>query len=108
MPTPADRATASRLASAPPALKTAFAASSTRSRLRTASARGLRVVVPDGLMPIVYFPIVYFSRGPLKSGGSLRISGSRQGDTYHPRQANGERPGYPAPRGFPVAEVIGT
>src|SRR5262244_1296384 len=42
MPTPARRATASRLASAPPALNTLFAASSTRSRLRSASARGLR------------------------------------------------------------------
>src|SRR5215813_2092095 len=42
MPTPARRATASRLASGPPAENTAFAASSTRSRLRTASARGLR------------------------------------------------------------------
>ncbi len=35
-------ATASRLASGPPALKTAAAASSRRSRLRIASARGLR------------------------------------------------------------------
>src|SRR4051794_1325684 len=42
MPTPASRATASRLASEPPALNTVFAASSTRSRLRSASARGLR------------------------------------------------------------------
>src|SRR5581483_11950148 len=39
------RATASRLASAPPALNTALAASSTRSRLRTASARGFREVI---------------------------------------------------------------
>src|ERR1700754_1341543 len=44
MPTPAFLATASRLASGPPALNTAFAAASTRSRLRTASARGLRTV----------------------------------------------------------------
>src|ERR1700756_72701 len=44
MPTPACLATASRLASAPPALNTALAASSTRSRLRTASARGFRDV----------------------------------------------------------------
>src|ERR1700732_4858548 len=43
MPTPARRATASRLASEPPALNTALAASRTRSRLRTASARGLRL-----------------------------------------------------------------
>src|SRR5579871_229165 len=42
MPTPACLATASRLASAPPALNTALAASSTRSRLRKASARGFR------------------------------------------------------------------
>src|SRR5580658_453116 len=47
MPTPARLATASRLASAPPALKTAFAAASTRSRLRTASARSFRVVSAD-------------------------------------------------------------
>jgi AcrR family transcriptional regulator len=49
--TPAARATASRLASAPPALKTALAASRTRSRLRTASARGLRVLFSNCLMP---------------------------------------------------------
>src|SRR4051794_20984608 len=42
MPTPASRATASRLALASPRLNTDFAASSTRSRLRSASARGLR------------------------------------------------------------------
>src|SRR5580700_6542952 len=47
MPTPARFATASRLASGPPAENTAFAASSTRSRLRTASARGLRRFVAD-------------------------------------------------------------
>src|ERR1700722_12708166 len=45
MPTPARRATASRLASGPPALNTAFAASSTRSRLRIESARGFRTIV---------------------------------------------------------------
>src|SRR3981189_1744811 len=45
MPTPACLATASRLASGPPALNTAFAASSTRSRLRTASTRGLLAVL---------------------------------------------------------------
>src|ERR1700722_2241055 len=44
MPTPARLATASRLASGPPALNTVLAAASTRSRLRTASARGLRAV----------------------------------------------------------------
>src|SRR3954468_24765 len=43
MPTPARRATASRLASDPPALNTAFAATSRRSRLRAASARGGRI-----------------------------------------------------------------
>ena len=47
MPTPARFATASRLASGPPALNTAFADSSTRSRLRTASERGLRSVPVD-------------------------------------------------------------
>ena len=42
MPTPALRATASRLASAPPALNTSRAATSSRSRLRSESARGFR------------------------------------------------------------------
>src|SRR5258708_39582032 len=73
MPTPADRATASRLASAPPALKTAFAASSTRSRLRTASARGLRGPFPDGFDGLVFncrIPIVLiFSERPCKAEG---------------------------------------
>src|SRR6266851_4142457 len=69
MPTPAARATASRLASAPPALKTAFAASRTRSRLRTASTRGFRVLFSDCLMPNVQSP------WGLKSGGTLRIWG---------------------------------
>src|SRR3977135_3398136 len=67
MPTPAARATASRLASEPPALNTAFAASRTRSRLRLASVRGFRVLFSDSLMPIVR------SR-PLQNGGTLRIS----------------------------------
>src|ERR1700688_2341162 len=49
MPTPARLATASRLASGPPALNTALAASSTRSRLRTASARGLRMDAAEWL-----------------------------------------------------------
>src|SRR5207253_2474158 len=54
MPTPARRATASRLASAPPALNTALAASSTRSRLRTASARGFRAIaVPGAVMSLL-------------------------------------------------------
>src|SRR6476659_5916176 len=44
MPTPAVLATASRLASGPPALNTALAVSSRRSRLRSASARGFRDV----------------------------------------------------------------
>src|SRR5579883_62971 len=68
MPTPAARATASRLASAPPALNTVFAASSTRSRLRAASARGFRAAVLSvGLMRVRKIR-------PLKSGGCLRIS----------------------------------
>src|SRR5258705_8165441 len=54
MPTPARLATASRLASGPPALNTTFAADSTRSRLRTASARGLRTVsVARSAIPVV-------------------------------------------------------
>src|SRR5258705_6477804 len=54
MPTPACLATASRLASGPPALNTAFAAASTRSRLRTASARGLRTVsVARSAIPVI-------------------------------------------------------
>ena len=52
---PGARATASRLASGPPALKTAFAASSTRSRLRTASARGFRGLFSDCPCQIVQF-----------------------------------------------------
>src|ERR1700724_844935 len=68
MPTPAARAAASRLASAPPALKTPFAASRTRSRLRTASARGFRVLSVDCLIPTSNF------QQGLKSGGILRIS----------------------------------
>src|SRR5215471_19300890 len=72
MPTPAVRATASRLASAPPALNTAFAASSTRSRFRTASVRGFRAVLRASLMPAVNFDPLISPLSPLKSG-SLRI-----------------------------------
>src|ERR1700722_12474008 len=54
MPTPARSATASRLASGPPALNTTFAADSTRSRLRTASARGFRTVsVVRSAIPVI-------------------------------------------------------
>src|SRR5258708_21002011 len=85
MPTPAARATASRLASAPPALKTAFAASSTRSRLRTASARGFRVFFSDCLMPI----------DPLSRGLEKRREPPyirlRHADTENRRRANGFR-----------------
>src|ERR1700731_5155373 len=66
MPTPARRATASRLASAPPALNTAFAASSTRSRLRTASTRGFRAMAADDRL-------ISLLRVPLVTGGTLRI-----------------------------------
>src|ERR1700733_9622210 len=68
MPTPARFATASRLASGPPALNTTFAASSTRSRLRIASVRGRRVV---------WFncTAIWLAKLPvaLESGGTLRI-----------------------------------
>src|ERR1700761_1827105 len=68
MPTPACRATASRLASGPPALNTAFAASSTRSRLRTASVRGRRAAL------VKWSPISrQRSPAPLETGGTLRI-----------------------------------
>src|SRR5579863_4092900 len=99
MPTPARLATASRLASGPPALNTAFAADSTRSRLRTASARGLRTVsvarfaIPvilitnrlrgtePSLIPLIEndlfgeprSPHRSFVLRPLESGGYLRI-----------------------------------
>src|SRR5258707_14950122 len=54
MPTPGRLATASRLASGPPALNRTFAADSTRSRLRTESARGLRTVsVARSAIPVV-------------------------------------------------------
>src|SRR6266436_2701807 len=91
MPTPARFATASRLASGPPALNTALAASSTRSRLRSASARGFR----DGSESTVFLFKVFIQRllgqsffvcrflcnglilvgiiPPLKSGAYLRI-----------------------------------
>src|SRR5262249_37268980 len=96
MPTPALRATASRLASGPPALNTAFAASSTRSRLRAASAGGFRVLVLDGFIPVIRSFFSVFARlipcplgGALKSGGVLRIFIARHADTQAPRQANG-------------------
>src|ERR1700754_472930 len=99
MPTPAFLATASRLASGPPALNTAFAAASTRSRLRTASARGLRTVsvacsamsailITNRLFRFVssFIPLIandlfgglalrldHSCGGPLKNGGGLRI-----------------------------------
>src|SRR6202035_2813896 len=95
MPTPARLATASRLASDPPALNTAFAASSTRSRLRTASVRG-RLVVLFECSPIsfVRFPAL------LENGGDLRIlrrSTSKQGGPapYPPPRHEA----VPAPRG---------
>src|SRR5665213_3346915 len=70
MPTPARLATASRLASAPPALNTALAASSTRSRLRTASARGFRTIAA-GRAVISFYLVVL---DPLVNGGFLHIS----------------------------------
>src|ERR1700730_4514706 len=78
MPTPAARATASRLASAPPALKTTFAASRTRSRFRTASARGFRVLFSDCLMTTSDL------NSGLQSGGILRIFGEDT-LTHNPR-----------------------
>src|SRR3984957_7530109 len=68
MPTPAWRATASRLASAPAAPNKVFAASSTRSRLRAASTRGFRAgFLSFGLTATGNMDL-------LKSGGCLRIS----------------------------------
>src|SRR5580704_10173747 len=66
MPTPAARATASRLASAPPVLKTTLAASSTRSRLRSASTRGFRVFFSlfGSRMPICPMPALEKRRRP--------------------------------------------
>src|SRR5262249_15936844 len=52
---------------------TAFAASSTRSRFRTASVRGFRAVLRASLMPAVNFDPLISPLSPLKSGGSLRI-----------------------------------
>src|SRR5712671_4705678 len=68
MPTPARLATASRLASEPPAPKTRAAAFSRRSRLRIESARGLRAALRDRTaIGISLTP-------PLENGGCLRIS----------------------------------
>src|ERR1700677_3121170 len=96
MPTPAVRATASRLASEPPALNTTFAASRTRSRFRTASARGFRVVLSD---------LTAVNLDPLKSGGTLRMSLEGNIDTLHQCQA------MPKNRGRRLTEdyqVVGT
>src|SRR5262249_15651854 len=71
MPTPARPATASRLASAPPALNTAVAASSKRSRLRTASERDFRTIAADG--PVI-FNSSCCSPALLQNGGFLRIT----------------------------------
>src|ERR1700704_340292 len=78
MPTPAARATASRLASEPPAVNTAFAASRTRSRLRMASARGFRVLFSDSLMLIVRSSPLAKRRHPPYMASHA--------DTYHSRQ----------------------
>src|ERR1700761_8892689 len=83
MPTPAARATASRLVSAPPSLKTSFAAARTRSRLRAASARGLRSFFPNVL--------AFFILTALKSGGILRISTKDPLIYNNPLQANSDK-----------------
>src|ERR1700719_2392329 len=104
MPTPAARATASRLASAPPALKTAFAASRTRSRLRTASARGFRVLFTDCLIPMSNLNRLEKRRYP-------PYMGSGHADTQCPRQANGDEPELPPSRWessrSSIAEALG-
>src|SRR6266436_8882505 len=82
IPTPAVRATASRLASGPPALNMTFAASRTRSRLRMASARGFRDVSADCFM------LDRPSSALLKNGGILRISLLRCIDASYLRQEN--------------------
>src|SRR5580658_4198612 len=64
MPTPAVRATASRLASGPPALNTVLAASSSRSRFRCASARGFREAVLSNVL---------WSNGFLSGDGGLKF-----------------------------------
>src|SRR5690349_18767190 len=69
MPTPALRATASRLAPATPALKIRVAASSTRSRLRSESARGFRSV--SAFFAALIRPD---TSTLLKNGGCLRIT----------------------------------
>src|SRR5215831_14978086 len=76
MPTPALRATASRLASGPPALNTVLAASSTRSRLRCASARGLRELFAERTsIPNSRHRLL--NGRPLINGGTLRINKCR-------------------------------
>src|SRR5712672_2156595 len=104
MPTPAPLATASRLASGPPALNTALAVSSRRSRLRSASARGFRDVSESSaflfkvfiqrLLGQSFFVCRFLGTGltpvgtihPLKSGGVLRISQKRSLPPYPAEQ----------------------
>src|SRR6202035_1861846 len=102
MPTPAARATASRLASAPPALNTALAASSTRSRWRTASARGLRELFPDGFDGLVFncrVPIVLNYPGALEKRRYPPYIAIAAG--CHKARAGGKR------RAIPVAAATG-
>src|ERR1700735_5643572 len=90
-PPPAVPATPSGLAPGPPPLNTALAASSRRSRFRSASARGFR----ERLSSNVFLPHVFLSTNvssgvfcrwhALKSGGYLRISRSATLTTYHCR-----------------------
>src|ERR1700730_566866 len=101
IPTPAARATDSRLASAPPALKTAFAASRTRSRLRTASVRGFRVLFTDCLIPMSNLNRLEKRRYPPYMGsGHADTQWPRQahGDALSPRRHDGSHPGLRSPK----------
>ena len=84
MPTPAVRATASRLASGPPALKTAL------GRLEHALAVANGVGARPPRLPIRFLlagsllsdrPVAAVKLDPLKSGGTLRISCGSDADT---------------------------
>src|SRR5271157_4306098 len=104
MPTPARFATASRLASGPPAPKTSAAASRRRSRLRTASARVLRTgfvarsdITPEHASCKTEEPSVYYPFGLWSPDARGRALQSRRESAAAPRDGlltAGQRPRY--------------
>jgi hypothetical protein len=65
-------------------LKTDLAASRTRSRFRTASARGLLAVLPEQSSILLAFSI-FFAFSPLQNGGTLHIIFAVSTDAGHTR-----------------------